>query len=109
MAKDDFLWWQRRLKHMAQYFSAYRIDHILGFFRIWEIPGDCTTGGGGGREGQSRRQGNAGEGGQGRGKVQGGKGQWRRRRRERSQGASSAAVMRWGSRNVEEEEECKGL
>ena len=22
---------------MAQYFSAYRIDHILGFFRIWEI------------------------------------------------------------------------
>lgn len=29
---------------MAQYFSAYRIDHILGFFRIWEIPGDCVTG-----------------------------------------------------------------
>ena len=29
---------------MAQYFTAYRIDHILGFFRIWEIPGDCTTG-----------------------------------------------------------------
>ena len=29
---------------MAQYFTAYRIDHILGFCRIWEIPGDCTTG-----------------------------------------------------------------
>ena len=29
---------------MAQYFTAYRIDHILGFFRIWEIPGECTTG-----------------------------------------------------------------
>ena len=36
--------WQRRLRHMAQYFTAYRIDHILGFFRIWEIPGECTTG-----------------------------------------------------------------
>ncbi|GAX79494.1 hypothetical protein CEUSTIGMA_g6935.t1 [Chlamydomonas eustigma] len=44
MAKDKYSWWQRRLKHMAQYFTAYRIDHVLGFFRIWEIPGDCTTG-----------------------------------------------------------------
>ncbi|MEM6765375.1 MAG: 4-alpha-glucanotransferase [Bacteroidota bacterium] len=38
MAKDDFKWWKQRLTHMAQYFDAYRIDHILGFFRIWEIP-----------------------------------------------------------------------
>ncbi len=37
-------WWRERLSHMAQYFQAYRIDHILGFFRIWEIPGDCSTG-----------------------------------------------------------------
>lgn len=37
--------WRRRLHHMAQYFHAYRIDHVLGFFRIWEIPGDCVTGG----------------------------------------------------------------
>jgi hypothetical protein len=37
--------WKRRLGHMAQYFSAYRIDHILGFCRIWEVPGDCATGG----------------------------------------------------------------
>lgn len=37
--------WKRRLSHLAQYFSAYRIDHILGFCRIWEIPGDCGTGG----------------------------------------------------------------
>lgn len=29
---------------LGRYFHAYRIDHILGFFRIWEIPGDCTTG-----------------------------------------------------------------
>ena len=29
---------------MAQYFDAYRIDHILGFFRIWEIPTTQKTG-----------------------------------------------------------------
>jgi len=43
MAKDDYTWWRARLTHMAQYFHAYRIDHILGFFRIWEIPGECLT------------------------------------------------------------------
>ncbi len=38
MAKDGYRWWRRRLSHMARYFDAYRIDHVLGFFRIWEIP-----------------------------------------------------------------------
>lgn len=38
MAKDGYLWWKNRLKHMASYFDAIRIDHIVGFFRIWEIP-----------------------------------------------------------------------
>ncbi len=38
MSKDDFAWWKARLRCMAQYFDAYRIDHILGFFRIWQIP-----------------------------------------------------------------------
>lgn len=38
MAKDGFLWWKKRFVKMADYFDAYRIDHILGFFRIWEIP-----------------------------------------------------------------------
>jgi len=38
MHKDNCLWWRRRLQHMEQYFHAYRIDHILGFFRMWEIP-----------------------------------------------------------------------
>ena len=38
MEKDDYAWWKGRLRHMAKYFDAYRIDHILGFFRIWEIP-----------------------------------------------------------------------
>ena len=38
MAKDGYRWWRKRMEQMSQYFSAYRIDHILGFFRIWEIP-----------------------------------------------------------------------
>ena len=38
MLKDDCSWWVRRFRKMAQYFDAYRIDHVLGFFRIWEIP-----------------------------------------------------------------------
>ena len=38
MAKDGYAWWKARMGKMAQYFDAFRIDHILGFFRIWEIP-----------------------------------------------------------------------
>jgi 4-alpha-glucanotransferase len=38
MAEDNYDWWRRRLQKMARYFDAYRIDHILGFFRIWEVP-----------------------------------------------------------------------
>ena len=44
MAKDNYAWWQRRLQVMARYFDAYRIDHILGFFRIWEIPKTAKSG-----------------------------------------------------------------
>ena len=38
MAEDGFAWWKSRLAKMSEYFDAFRIDHILGFFRIWEIP-----------------------------------------------------------------------
>ncbi|MBO7553122.1 MAG: 4-alpha-glucanotransferase [Bacteroidaceae bacterium] len=38
MEKDGYAWWMRRFGKMAEHFDAYRIDHILGFFRIWEIP-----------------------------------------------------------------------
>ena len=44
MAKDGYAWWQRRLQVMARYFDAYRIDHILGFFRIWQIPKTAKSG-----------------------------------------------------------------
>lgn len=44
MAKDDYSWWKNRFLKLAEYFDAYRIDHILGFFRIWEIPQDAVWG-----------------------------------------------------------------
>lgn len=44
MAEDGYAWWKARFKKMSEYFDAYRIDHILGFFRIWEIPCECVHG-----------------------------------------------------------------
>ncbi len=44
MAKDGFTWWKNRFRKMAEYFDAYRIDHILGFFRIWQIPLEAVHG-----------------------------------------------------------------
>ncbi|MBP5307375.1 MAG: 4-alpha-glucanotransferase [Paludibacteraceae bacterium] len=38
MSKDGYAWWCARLQNMSQYFDAYRIDHVLGFFRIWSVP-----------------------------------------------------------------------
>ena len=44
MNKDGFAWWKSRFRKMAEYFDAYRIDHVLGFFRIWQIPMDAVHG-----------------------------------------------------------------
>ena len=44
MLKDGCQWWTRRFQNMSQFFDAYRIDHVLGFFRIWEIPIDSVHG-----------------------------------------------------------------
>ncbi|GAB3231350.1 4-alpha-glucanotransferase [Hymenobacter seoulensis] len=44
MAEDGYQWWKQRMGHLARYFDALRIDHILGFFRIWEIPGHSVEG-----------------------------------------------------------------
>lgn len=44
MAEDGYAWWQARLKKMATYFDVFRIDHVLGFFRIWEIPYEGVDG-----------------------------------------------------------------
>ena len=44
MLKDNCQWWVRRFQNMAKFFDAYRIDHVLGFFRIWEIPVESVHG-----------------------------------------------------------------
>ncbi|MFC0776196.1 4-alpha-glucanotransferase [Terrimonas alba] len=44
MQKDDFAWWKQRFEQMSNYFDTFRIDHILGFFRIWSIPADAVQG-----------------------------------------------------------------
>lgn len=44
MAQDGYAWWKQRLGHLARYFDALRIDHILGFFRIWEMPMESVEG-----------------------------------------------------------------
>ena len=44
MQKDNFNWWRKRFDQMSNYFDAFRIDHILGFFRIWSIPAHAVEG-----------------------------------------------------------------
>jgi len=44
MKEDGFAWWKQRFEQMKLYFDAFRIDHILGFFRIWSIPMDAVEG-----------------------------------------------------------------
>ena len=44
MQKDDYAWWRSRFAQLSRYFDAYRIDHILGFFRIWQVPYDHVEG-----------------------------------------------------------------
>ncbi|MFT4093474.1 MAG: 4-alpha-glucanotransferase [Niabella sp.] len=44
MQYDGFGWWKSRFRQMSHYFDAFRIDHILGFFRIWSIPMDAVQG-----------------------------------------------------------------
>ncbi len=44
MEADGFAWWKRRFSQMGHYFDAFRIDHILGFFRIWSIPTHAVEG-----------------------------------------------------------------
>jgi len=38
LEKENFSWWRDRIKHAAKFYHAYRIDHVLGFFRIWVVP-----------------------------------------------------------------------
>jgi len=44
MRQDNYAWWRSRFEKLSRYFDAYRIDHILGFFRIWQVPYDQVDG-----------------------------------------------------------------
>jgi len=44
MEEDHFEWWKQRFHQMSNYFDAFRIDHILGFFRIWSVPMNANEG-----------------------------------------------------------------
>lgn len=38
MAETGFAWWRERLTHLTEIFGMFRIDHILGFYRIYAFP-----------------------------------------------------------------------
>src|SRR5207249_11557921 len=44
MKGDGFRWWKERFQQMSYDFDAFRMDHILGFFRIWSIPRHAVEG-----------------------------------------------------------------
>lgn len=44
MREDGYAWWRSRFAQLSRYFDAYRIDHILGFFRIWQVPYEQVEG-----------------------------------------------------------------
>lgn len=44
LAQRDYQWWRNRLLHAQRYFDLYRIDHVVGFFRIWTIKMGQKTG-----------------------------------------------------------------
>ncbi len=44
MQEDNFAWWRQRFEQMSEYFDVFRIDHILGFFRIWSVPLNAVEG-----------------------------------------------------------------
>jgi 4-alpha-glucanotransferase len=36
--KSNYAFWQRRVKQIASIFHYFRIDHVLGFFRVYSFP-----------------------------------------------------------------------
>jgi 4-alpha-glucanotransferase len=38
MRQDDFAWWRQRVRMVREMFHLFRIDHILGFYRIYSFP-----------------------------------------------------------------------
>lgn len=44
MQQDGYTWWKQRLQQFSLYVDALRLDHVLGFFRIWSIPDHAREG-----------------------------------------------------------------
>ncbi|MDX1959452.1 MAG: 4-alpha-glucanotransferase [Leptospiraceae bacterium] len=38
MKQENYRWWKERLKFLENFYHLYRIDHVLGMYRIWAIP-----------------------------------------------------------------------
>ncbi|MBS4169117.1 4-alpha-glucanotransferase [Parachlamydia sp. AcF125] len=37
-AETHYTWWKKRLEIASHFYHFYRIDHVVGFYRIWGIP-----------------------------------------------------------------------
>ncbi|NGX31260.1 MAG: 4-alpha-glucanotransferase [Chlamydiae bacterium] len=44
MEENDYAWWKERLKVAQNIFNIYRVDHAVGFFRIWAVHKGKTPG-----------------------------------------------------------------
>lgn len=44
IAKEGYSWWKKRLASASRFYHLYRIDHVIGFFRIWAVQHDAKTG-----------------------------------------------------------------
>ncbi len=38
MQENGFAWWQQRVARLTRFFDIFRLDHILGFYRIYAFP-----------------------------------------------------------------------
>jgi len=38
MREHNYVWWKQRLQVAEKFFHIYRLDHVVGFFRIWALP-----------------------------------------------------------------------
>jgi len=38
IANQGYRWWIERLSAASHFYNLYRLDHVVGFFRIWAIP-----------------------------------------------------------------------
>nr|WP_246843758.1 4-alpha-glucanotransferase [Leptospira biflexa] len=43
LEKNHYRWWKDRLTYLEHFFHLYRIDHVIGMYRIWAIPKEDKT------------------------------------------------------------------